>query len=252
MPSKAPASEFGNQPAPGAWAVYVAIALSGMTALAAEVIWTRLLSLLLGATVYAFALILAVFLLGLGIGASIGSALGGKMARPRAALGWCQILLCGAMAWTAYQLAKSLPYWPIDSARAANPWFRMRLDLLRCLWAVLPPAILWGASFPLALAAVASRRQDPGRWVGRVYGANTVGAIVGSLAASLWLVAWIGSRHAQQVLIAVSAISGLLMLAPLAGAGSVSIQGGFLRRDPAGRSGRRNADPERAGNSAET
>ena len=58
------------------WAVYVAIALSGMTALGAEVIWTRLLSLLFGATVYTFALILAVFLFGLGIGSSIGSAIG--------------------------------------------------------------------------------------------------------------------------------------------------------------------------------
>ena len=226
-PSEVSESRLDNHPAPGAWAVYVAIAFSGLTALAAEVIWTRLLSLLFGATVYAFALILAVFLLGLGIGASVGSLLGGKVARPRVALGGCQILLCGAMAWTAYQLTQSLPYWPIDPARAADPWFRMRLDLLRSLWAMLPPAIFWGASFPLALAAVASRSQDPGRWVGRVYGANTVGAIVGSLAASLWLVAWIGSQHAQQGLLAVSAISGLLVLAPLAGAGSAPSKATF-------------------------
>jgi spermidine synthase len=51
----------------GAWAVYFAIALSGMTALSSEVIWTRLLSLLFGGTVYTFSLILAVFLFGLGI-----------------------------------------------------------------------------------------------------------------------------------------------------------------------------------------
>ena len=57
------------------WPVYVAIGLSGMTALGAEVIWTRLLSLLFGATVYTFSLILAVFLFGLGIGSSIGSAI---------------------------------------------------------------------------------------------------------------------------------------------------------------------------------
>ena len=56
-------------------AVYVAIALSGLTALGAEVIWTRLLSLLFGATVYTFSLILAVFLFGLGIGSSLGSAI---------------------------------------------------------------------------------------------------------------------------------------------------------------------------------
>jgi spermidine synthase len=57
------------------WSVYVAIGLSGMTALAAEVLWTRNLSLLFGATTYTFSLILAVFLTGIGIGSSLGSAL---------------------------------------------------------------------------------------------------------------------------------------------------------------------------------
>ena len=67
---------------------------------------------------------------------------------------------------------------------------------MRCLWAVLPAAILWGASFPLALASVATPGQDPARLVGGVYAANTVGAIVGALGASLVLVAWIGTQHA--------------------------------------------------------
>src|SRR6185295_5342117 len=64
------------KPVPGAWAIYVAIALSGATALSSEVIWTRLLSLLFGGTVYTFSLILACFLFGLGIGSSLGSAIG--------------------------------------------------------------------------------------------------------------------------------------------------------------------------------
>ena len=46
---------------PGARLVYVAIALSGLTAMGAQVVWTRMLSLLLGATTYTFSLILAVF-----------------------------------------------------------------------------------------------------------------------------------------------------------------------------------------------
>ena len=50
--------------------VYIAIALSGLTALGSEVVWTRMLSLLFGATTYTFSLILAVFLVGLGIGSS--------------------------------------------------------------------------------------------------------------------------------------------------------------------------------------
>ena len=73
---KAPAEPRGPaRPlrAPGAWAVYVAIGLSGVSALGAEVVWTRVVSLLLGATVYTFSIILAVFLFGLGIGSSAGS-----------------------------------------------------------------------------------------------------------------------------------------------------------------------------------
>jgi spermidine synthase len=83
---------------------------------------------------------------------------------------------------------------------------------------MLPAAILWGASFPLALASVADRGQDPGRLVGGVYAANTVGAIVGALGGSLVLVTWLGSQHAQQVLIIISGLSALLVLEPLQGA----------------------------------
>src|SRR4029434_7350724 len=79
--------------------------------------------------------------------------------------------------------------------------------------AILPAAILWGASFPLALASVAQRGKDAGRMVGGVYAADTVRAICGALLASLTFVAWFGMQHTQQGLIGVSAISGLLMLA---------------------------------------
>jgi len=193
--------------------VFVAIALSGLTALASEVLWTRLLSLLFGATTYTFSLILAVFLGGLGLGSSAGAATARTLARPRVALGWVQLALCVAMAWTAWALTQSLPYWPINPSIAPNAWFQFQLDLVRALFAVLPGAILWGASFPLALAAVSSTTGDPAKLVGRVYAANTLGAIIGSLTASLLLVVWIGTQHAQQVLIVLAALSGLLLLA---------------------------------------
>jgi spermidine synthase len=194
--------------------VYVAIALSGFCALAAQVIWTRVLSLLFGASTYTFSLILAVFLIGLGIGSSLGSIIAKTVERPRVALGWCQMLNVGAMAWSAYMLMESLPYWPINTSITTSIWYNFQLDFVRAFWAVLPGPILWGASFPLALAAVARRGEDPGRLVGGVYAANTVGAIFGSVIASLVLVYWFGSQRAQQVLMIVSGMSGLLLLAP--------------------------------------
>ncbi|MCL5282980.1 MAG: fused MFS/spermidine synthase [Planctomycetes bacterium] len=196
---------------PGTWIVYVVIALSGLTALGAEVVWTRNLSLLLGGTVYTFSIILAVFLVGLGIGSSIGSVISRHSLRPRLALGICQLLLMGAIAWAAYALADSLPYWPIDPSLSRNPWIGFQLDLMRCVWAVLPGAILWGASFPLALASAVSPGREPGRIVGGVYAANTVGAIVGSLAFSMILIPWLGTRGSQRVMIGAAAVSVLLL-----------------------------------------
>ncbi|MGB7218900.1 MAG: fused MFS/spermidine synthase [Vicinamibacterales bacterium] len=196
----------------GAVVVYVAIALSGFCALAGEVIWTRLLGLLFGATVYTFSIILAVFLIGLGIGSSVGSMLSRSLARPRLVLGWCQLLVVAAIAWTARTLTESLPYWPVSPTLSPDIWLSFEFDFVRTLWAILPPAVLWGASFPLALASVTSEGQDPGRLVGRMYAANTIGAVVGSLAASLLLVAWIGSQRAQQAMMALSALAGLMLL----------------------------------------
>ncbi len=200
---------------PGPWSVYVTIALSGMSALGAEVVWTRLLSLLLGGTVYTFSIILAVFLIGLGIGSSTGSLLARWSGRPRLALGGAQAMLVAAVAWSAWAIARSLPYWPINPSLSQSPWFTFQLDIARCLWAILPAAILWGASFPMALAAVASRQEDSGRVVGRVYAANTVGAIVGALAFSLLVVPLLGTQWAERLLIALSAAAACCALAPV-------------------------------------
>jgi spermidine synthase len=199
----------------GTGTVYAAIAISGATALGAQVIWTRLLSLLVGATVYAFSIIVAVFLAGLGIGSSIGAFVARSTVRPRLALGICQLGLMAAIGWAAYMLTAGLPYWPINPSLAQSAAIVFQVDFVRCAWVVLPGAILWGASFPLALAAVAGPDQDPGRVVGRVYAANTAGAIVGALAASLLLVDSLGTMRAQQLFIAASAIAACLAMAPL-------------------------------------
>jgi spermidine synthase len=210
-----PAATPAVEAAPGSWPIYVTIALSGACALGAEVVWTRLLGLLLGATVYTFSIILAVFLAGLGMGSAVAAALVRGIARPRMAIGRCQLLLAGAVAWTAYMLANSLPYWPINPLLSTSPWYTFQIDLARSIWAILPAALLWGASFPLALAAVASRGRDAGRMVGGIYAANTAGAIVGALVFSMLLIPSIGTQGCERVLIVLSAVSALFALAPL-------------------------------------
>jgi spermidine synthase len=195
----------------GAWPVYTAIALSGLCALGAEVVWTRLLALMLGATVYTFSIILAVFLIGLGIGSSGGSMWTRKLKRPRLALAACQLTLAFAVAWTAYAVSDLVPSWPFNPLAVTNPWRLFRVDFMMCLMAILPPALLWGLSFPLALAALASKDQDSGAMVGEVYAANTVGAILGAVGFSIVLIPWVGTQGSQQTIIALSVVAGLLL-----------------------------------------
>ncbi len=196
--------------------VYLAIALSGLTALGAQVVWTRLLSLLFGASVYTFSLILAVFLVGLGIGSTWGAR---KAARTERAGRWfaaCQLLLAPALLYSAFVITKVIPYGeptyifqPIvyENMALRYPW-----DFGRCMLAILPGPILWGASFPLALAAAGAGHRDAGRLVGGISAANTVGCIAGALGVSLSVPLLGGMQAVQQWLLLVAGATGVLAL----------------------------------------
>jgi spermidine synthase len=208
---EAPLQEAAN------WPVYLTIAISGATAMGAEVVWTRLMAMILGSTVYVFSIILAVFLIGLALGSGLGSMALRSLrtaSGPRLALGWSQVLLTLGIAWTAYMIADSIPFWPVNPMLGSSPWFSFQLDMARCLWAILPPTILWGASFPLACAAVSSSSRDSSHVVGAVYAANTLGAIVGALLVSITLVPAIGTQNSQRAMLLLSAAGALVMLLP--------------------------------------
>ena len=196
------------------WPIYLTISLSGATALGAEVVWTRLLGYLLLATVYVFSIILAVFLTGLAIGSAAGSALL-KRIKPQAALGWAQIFLAFGMFWTAYSIVNIIPFWTDDVLTTPDAWHMYGLDLKRVIFAILPSTLLWGASFPLACAAVSRKSSEAGRLAGGIYAANTLGGIVGALAVSLILIPAIGSQDTERLLLVVAALSGAVALIPV-------------------------------------
>ena len=193
------------------WPVYLTIALSGATALGAEVVWTRQLGMMFDGTVYAFSIILAVFLVGLSVGSGIGSVLP-RFVRPRLALGWSQLLLVAGIAWAAFMIDNVLPYRPI--VFSLNGWDVAFSNLSRAAQAILPAALLWGVSFPLAMAAAADADADPARPVGSVYAANSLGGVLGALSVSLVLIVWIGTRDTQRAMMLLAGLSGLVLLGP--------------------------------------
>jgi spermidine synthase len=85
--------------------------------------------------------------------------------------------------------------------------------MVRSVFAILPPALFWGAAFPLAFGA-ARAGSDPGRTVGGLYAANTLGAIAGALAVSIFLVPWLGTLGSQRLMLGIAVFGGLVMLVP--------------------------------------
>jgi spermidine synthase len=197
--------------------VYWCAALSGFTALGAEVVWTRQLSLLFGASVYTFSLILTVFLAGLGLGGWAGARRVRRGSDVRQALGIVQLLLVAAIAFGAWAIVNVLPQWqPTTSflpGVRATPALAFAYDAARAGFAMLPATLLWGASFPLLLAAAPAVTLS--RHVAWVNAANTLGALAGALALTAVGIPEFGSHVSQQVLVVLAAISSLIVLWPL-------------------------------------
>ena len=199
----------GEPPYPAAF-VYLGIGLSGLTALGAQVLWTRILTLLFGATVYAFGIILAVFLAGLGLGSALAAYLLRRGGNPLRGLALSQLALVPALLAAGYLLVRVLPY--------ASPasWIPVSvlhtLHVFRAIEIVLPAAVLWGMSFPYALAASSSSQRDPGRSSGSVYAANTIGAILGAVGISFWIIPTWGTAGAGRVLVGIAGLSAAVLL----------------------------------------
>ncbi len=201
-------------------AVLVVAGLSGFASLGAEVVWTRQLSLLFGATVYNFSLILAVFLSGIGGGSLAGAWAARRTARGDLVLGWCQVALLAALPYGAYMIGYVIPAWETGPSFLPSVYessaARFLLDIARCGASIGPAALFWGASFPLALAAANTGEGDAGRLVARVSVVNTVGALVGTVLFSLWIIPALGTQRAQQWLVVVAAVAAGLVWLPAA------------------------------------
>jgi spermidine synthase len=163
-----------------AWA---AAGISGLVALVYEVAWTRLLVLVVGPTTYAFAIVVASFIIGIAVGSAAAARLVRRSPNPAMWLGG--MLACTALAGSAagWFAATQLPV--IIANAVANPGASFGAifagQAFGIVTLLLPTGCALGAAFPLALATAAAAPINLGPDVARVYVANTVGAIAGAL-----------------------------------------------------------------------
>jgi spermidine synthase len=176
--------------------IVFAFALTGLAALALEVAWTRVLTLVIGPSVYAFSLMLAAFLAGLGLGALIFS---WAIARFRWRGTAPFIALSAAAGILAFLTTLAFGRLPLLYASfflswgaLADPRALFAIGLAISGLVMLPATLAMGGLFPAALQAAQLSRRAAGRATGALYAANSAGAIAGAFAAGFVLVPLVG------------------------------------------------------------
>ena len=188
----------------------VAAAFMGATSLAFEVLWTRILVFYLGSSVYAFSLMLLGFLLGIGLGSLAVGRFVDRLKRPFAVLAVVELGIAVSAPLSIW-LFTTLNERQIALSEALRPQgfgVAVVAQLLAVLPILLPPTFLMGMSFPLLVRIYSARASQDGaqvetelasgrigRDLGELYGANTLGCIVGSLGAGFGLIPLLGTQN---------------------------------------------------------
>jgi len=205
----APAAELAPESPSGRRALLWGAAASGLCAMAFEVAWSRTLAMILGSSVYAFGMMLAIFLAGL----SIGSALFARTRLARAPVEAFAAAQAGiaAAGLSGIYLVGQLPAGVVALHPLAREsfFFQELVQLVLTVPLVLPAAVLFGVAYPAAIAATTSSPEGVGRGVARVTVWNTAGTVAGAFLGGFVLVPRLGLRAAILFAAAASAAAAL-------------------------------------------
>jgi len=207
------------------------IAVSGGAALALEVVWTRILIQIFGASVQAFSIMLACFLFGLFAGSALAGRLIDRVRHPLWALVFLQVVISGAVALAALfdtlVPAGIVHFIPIfgNIFHVVPGVASILVKFFLSVVVIILPAALLGATFPVAVRAFTDTVEERSSAVGTVYAANTVGAILGALVGGFVLLPVAGAAQSMTGIALAFLLNGFLggvLLIATSGAGAIS------------------------------
>jgi spermidine synthase len=191
-------------------AALVLLAATAFTGLLNEIAWTRVIILAIGASTYAFTIILAVFLLGIGIGSVVVARRSGTPSETAGSAALAQAFTAlGAVLLVAFlsQLpAYIVSVFHVPGLGATGRLVRLGMAVVAF---VLPPAIGMGMTFPLLTDLASGRDGGRAADVGRAYALNTVGSILGAVLTGFVLVTTLGTDLTLRLGIFINAIVAL-------------------------------------------
>ena len=193
--------------------ILLSFAVAGMIALVYQMAWTRILSLLLGSSVYAFSLILTVFILGLALGTVVASRYLARMSNLIKYYGLNQIII-GLSSLSIIPLFARIPF--------SNRWiyenWGQQFDLMQVanfltiFGLLFIPTFFMGAQFPIVIKITATKLATVGQSVGRTYACNTFGTIIGSFLAGFVFIPLLGLQTTILTAVFLNILLGMALL----------------------------------------
>jgi spermidine synthase len=198
---------------PGRW-ILPLVLVSGAVSFSYEVLWSRLLTHLLGGSLQGFATMLATLLTGIALGSAIASRFARSPDRAARGFAWAQ-LGTAALSLMTFALLDRVPTLlrKLSALTGAN----LFVDAAAGAAILLPAALCIGATFPFAVRVLARHGADAGPASARVFAWNTVGAIIGAVGAGFFLVPILG--YSGALTLGVATNLALALAAALAGTG---------------------------------
>ena len=169
--------------------ILIAFALSGMTALVYEVVWTRPLQLIFGSTIYAVSTMLTTFFVGFAFGSYLFRNIPDKSKNPLLIFSALEFGI-GLYGLIIIYLFGILPSIYLFMSGIAGFKF---LQFILCFLVLITPAMLFGATWPVVNKAYV-KLDELGKGVGILYSANSFGAFVGPLATGFILIPLFGIK----------------------------------------------------------
>ncbi len=209
---RAPGSAQGEKADSGKRLLIIAsFALSGFASLNYEVLWSRLLSLVLGSSVYAFTIMLATFLVGIGLGSIVFAPF---IDRRRNLIAWFALFeaIIGVVSLVSIFVYRELPFvfFSLKESFASQFWLFMFIQFLITAAIMIIPTLCMGAIFPLVGRLAAKDLKSVGKSIGDIYFFNTAGSIFGAFIGGFVLIPYAG---VQNGVILTAALNLLLAIA---------------------------------------
>ena len=187
---------------------------SGATALCYETVWVRQLSLSFGITVHAISAVLVAYMFGLSLGARLVGRWADTLDNPLKVYGFFEIAIA-AYAFLNYYFLTNLMPWVSRAIYGFAPESPLFVNATRFLVAfvlLVTPTILMGGTLPLLGRLFTRTEETTGAYLGRLYGLNTLGAVLGTAVAGFWLIMHVGIYYTTIAAVVVNLVVGAIAI----------------------------------------